>query len=105
MRGATALPHQEQENGVIALSASASARLRCVDCGSCRRLVLVPVGINLDVRRPLRWNRLGREDGVYWALGLTGAAVNALIRINKELAIGPLFEVNAVNWADGDANR
>jgi hypothetical protein len=103
VRGATALPHQEQENGVIALSASASAWLRCVDCGSCRRLVLVPGGVNLDVRRPLRWDRFSWEDGVHWALRLTGAAVNALIRINEEFTIGPLFKVDAVNWANGDA--
>jgi hypothetical protein len=103
VRGATALPHHEQENGVIALSASASARLGCVDRRSCRRLVLVPVGVNLDVWRPLCWDRFGREDGVHWALGLTCAAVNALIRINEQLAIAPHFKVDAVNRTNGDA--
>jgi hypothetical protein len=48
-RGATATPHHEQENGVGALKAPASARLGGVDRAARGGLVLVPVRVNLNV--------------------------------------------------------
>ena len=58
----TGRPHHEHEKGATALKAPASARLSGVDGGSCAGLVLVPIGVDLNVARPLRWYRLGRED-------------------------------------------
>src|SRR5262249_12860895 len=47
--------------------------------------VLEVVRIDLNVLLFVRWNRTLFEDSVHGACRLTGAAVNALIRINKEL--------------------
>lgn len=58
----TGRPHQEQEKGATALKAPASARLGGVDGAARASLVLVPIGVDLNVARPLRRYRLGRED-------------------------------------------
>jgi len=58
----TGRPHQEQEKGATALKARASARLGGVDGAARASLVLVPIGVDLNVARPLRRYRLGRED-------------------------------------------
>ena len=58
----TGSPHHEQEKGATALKAPASARLGGVDGAARASLVLVPIGVDLNVARPLRRYRLGRED-------------------------------------------
>src|SRR6476469_7280462 len=69
-----------------------SGRLQPVDRGAGGRLVGAPGRIDGCVVGPFGRQRLLGEDRVDRALGLTCAAIDALVRIDVQLAIGPLVE-------------
>ena len=74
-----------------------------VDRGARGGLVRVPGGVDGRVLRPLGRQRLLGEDRVHRAFRLAGAAVDALVRVDEQLAIDAFVVVDAVDRADGDA--
>ena len=58
------------------------------------------VAIDLDELAHISGDVFLREDRGYRALGLAGAAIDALVRVNEELLL-PL--INAIDGADIDA--
>ena len=78
-----------------ALSSSTAARAAALSVNQ-----VASIG---GVVRPLGRQRLLGEDRVDRALRLAGAAVDALVRVDEQLAIHALVVVDAVDRADGDA--
>ena len=68
-----------------------------------RALSVNQIGVDLRVLRPLRREALLGEDRVHRALGLAGAAVDALVGVDEQHAVGAFVEVDAVDGADGHA--
>jgi len=78
-------------------------RLQLVDHPARRVLVLEPDRVDLGVGHRLGGQGIFGEDGVDRALRLARAAVDALVRIDVELAIDAAVEVDAIDRADRDA--
>ena len=79
------------------LSASTAARAAALSVNQVASIVRV-VG-------PLGRQRLLGEDRVHRALRLAGAAVDAFVRVDEQLAIGAFLEMDAVDRADRDARH
>src|ERR1044071_5909469 len=73
------------------------------DLGPGARLVLVPESVDLDERLLVVGDVVLGKDGGYRAGGLTGAAVDALVRVDVEHLVVIAVVVDAVHWADVDA--
>src|SRR5512146_1810855 len=100
-------PGLERSNGWsgAALAAGSASRLRGVHHLARGASIRVPQGVHLRVAGPLTRELVLREDRVDRALGLAGAAVDALVGVDVELAIDALFVVDAVDGADRDAGE
>src|SRR3990170_2238001 len=81
----------------------ASGRLELVNACPQRVGVLKPLGVQLRVLFPLVGHVVLGEDRGHRAHRLAGAAVDALVGVDVELAVGALFEVDAVHGAHLDA--
>src|SRR5574340_777783 len=77
--------------------------LEGVHLGPSGVLVLEPEGVDGGVVGPLGGQRVFREDRGHGALGLAGPAVDALVGIDEQLAVGAGVEVDAIDGADGHA--
>src|SRR5947209_19319966 len=51
------------------------------------RVPVAPPLVELSELLPLGWDGALVEDGIHWALGLTRATLDALVRVDLELAI------------------
>ncbi len=80
-----------------------SGGLELVDHGARGVLVLEPEGIDLRVAGLVAGHGVLREDRRRGALGLTSAAVDALVGIDEQGPIDALLEMDAVHGADGHA--
>src|SRR5262249_22958442 len=80
-------------------------RFEFVDRGPSRRLVRVPGRVDRREVGPFDREGLLREDRVHRAFRLAGAAVDALVRVDEELAIRAFVVVDAVDRTDGDARQ
>ncbi len=83
--------------------ACSGRRLELVDHLARGVLVLEPQRVDGGVLGRLGGQGVLGEDGVDRALRLTRAAVDALVRVDVQLAVGAAVEVDAVDRADGDA--
>src|ERR1035437_3643638 len=63
-------------------------------------LVRIPKGVDLRVTGPLGRNAILGEDRVDRALGLAGAAIDALVGVDKEDAVNAVLEMDAVDRAN-----
>src|SRR6476469_6074978 len=88
---------------LIRTPGSESARLQLVDCCAGGGLVGEPGRIDRGVVGPFGWQRLLGEDRVDRAFRLARAAVDALVRIDEELSIRALVEMDAIDRTDGHA--
>ena len=79
------------------------AGLSSSTCARAAALSVYHVASICGVLRPLGRDALLGEDRVHRALGLAGAAVDALVGIDEELPVGALVVVDAVHRADGHA--
>src|SRR5574340_788395 len=69
--------------------------LEGVHLGPSGVLVLEPEGVDGGVVGPLGGQRVFREDRGHGALGFAGPAVDALVGIDEQLAVGAGVEVDA----------
>jgi len=61
---------------------------------------LKPLDVNLGIRLPLVRHVFFRKDGLDRALGLTGTAIDALVRFDVEHPVFAFLKMDAIHGAD-----